>query len=379
MAKKKVAPNAIELPVTPTKKKPTPANRRPAKGPAKKRVAKKASTKTTGVFHEFPTELESAQVRLLPASIEIEYERAKIALETEMEQLQQLPGFLFADVGYKFTDGLKTDYLAVRIHVRSKISKHEKCVEKMCLNGTVPTDVIVSNFCNSASSTDAGSKIRSNGLPSQDFGTLGMAVTGSSLGRQMFLTCAHVVTSDPPVVANNTIKDSAGNDIARSANRDSRFYRYDGRFDVALLAPAVSIPPQDLGRFASNLPPGVSPPNRFGGVTSADLNRVVYKIGANLPHPSTGFIDSIQSLPIPIRNSPAAIDHIIVRSTQDGSIAPRGLGFANLGDSGAMVFTDDGRIIGMIRAVLDDNSDNEGDRAVVTRMTSIAASFPIRF
>lgn len=355
------------------------------KAAAKKSVVKKAVVKKAAPqFRPFPSELESARVRLLPVCKEVAYARARIAMETELDKFKQTPGFLFADIGYKIKGGDVTDYLAVRIHVKEKLPKSklaDKCIDKMCLNDLVPTDVLQSNFRSAVSSTDAGSKIRSNANPN-DFGTLGMAVTASMDGLPLFLTCAHVVSLiQPPPAANNDISDSPNGGapsriVAFSANSDERFFRFDQWFDVALLAPETSIPASDLGPF-TNLPVGVRAPNRVGAVFESDLGLKVYKIGAKTGL-TTGYLDSVDSTPIPMPGTGFARDHIIIRSTKDPApFNVSGSLFADQGDSGAIVFTDDGRLIGMVRAVQDINDDGVLDRTIVTRMINIAAIFPI--
>ncbi len=375
---------------TPTKK--TPAKKTPTKKtPTKKKTAKKksapkaASTKNSvqskaerrSHFDTVTNGLDLARARVLPVSKEVAYARASLAMWQEIEVLKKRPGFLFADVGYKFIGGLRTDFVAVRIHVDKKYSD-QGCIAKTCYNEHVPTDVIISNFRLATSLTDGGSKVISDGNPGEA-GTLGMGVELTQIGKPFFLTCAHVVSKQqPPTDLENFVMNTRGEDIGLSGNRNPFLYRFDGNFDLALLFPHDSIGNSDLGRFEATLPLGVSKPNRFGSVSWTDLNRAVFKIGANVPHVSKGFIDSIDSTPIPIAGSPAAINHIVVRSTTtQGVSAPVGNGFANLGDSGAIVFTEDGTIIGMVRAIFDDNKDNEGDRAVVTRISNIASEFGV--
>ena len=65
--------------------------------------------------------------------------------------------------------------------------------------------------------------------------------------------------------------------------------------------------------------------------------------------------------------------HFLVRS------AHTNVDFAKKGDSGAIVFSGDGRILGMIRAVSDNAGTNpSGFRAVVTKMTKIRDEFNLR-
>ncbi len=385
MAKKKAAPksDATTKPRTATKKTvsvQSKSTKKPLQG------KKNAAAKKTGPqFRPFPTELESARVRFLPVSKDVAYARARIALDTELDKFKRMPGFLFADIGYKIKAGEATDYLAVRIHVNEKLPKSKldgNCIDRMCLNGLVPTDVLQSNFLSAVSSTDAGSKIRSNANQPSEFGTLGMAVTASMDGLPLFLTCAHVVSSiQPPTVANNEISDSPSGStpsrvVAFSANADERFLRFDQWFDVALLAPETSIPASELGPF-TNLPNGVPTPNRVGAVFESDLGLKVYKIGAKTGL-TTGYLDSVKNTPIPMPGTGFAKEHIIIRSTKDPTpFNTSGSIFADQGDSGAIVFTDDGRMIGMVRAVQDINQDGVLDRTIVTRMTHIEAIFPI--
>lgn len=327
------------------------------------------------------SEAEFVRARVLPVSRDVAYNRARMALLQETENLRRRPGFLFADVGYKFTDGRRTDFVAVRMHVDKK-STEGGCWEKTCYNGYVPTDVIVSNFALAIGPTDAGARVTSDGNQGE-FGTLGMGVNLPLLGKSMLLTCAHVVSKvQPPASQSNFVIDVNNRDIGLSSNLNSDLYRFDGLFDVAILYPRDELTNEERGKFTADLPIGVATPNRFGSVSSADLNRVVFKIGANEPRVSKGFIDSVDHLPIPVSDPPGTpnlLDHILIRSTATpGENAPAGGGFANRGDSGAMVFTEDGTIIGMVRAVYDDNEDNEGDRAIVTRITNIADEFGIQ-
>jgi hypothetical protein len=390
MAKKKVSRKNTAVPSRGTKKKASQKkgpvanasndSQATRKSVSKKKAASNAATerqKRRSHFGEFPTENVVLRARVLPVSKETAYARARIAMLHEMDNLRRRPGFLFADVGYKFTEGVRTDFVAVRIHVTRKISEG-KCLDLTCYNDLVPTDVIVSNFQTAVSLNAAGALIRSDGNPG-GFGTLGMGVQLNHIGKPFFLTCAHVVSkSQPPSEMQNFVMDADGNDIGLSSNHSDSFFRFDGNFDLALLLPHDSISLDDMGRFAASLPTGVQSPSYVGDVTSADLNRVVFKIGANQPRISKGFIDSVETSPIPIRESPDAIDHFLVRSASVvGQHANSGNGFANQGDSGSIVFAEDGRILGMVRAVYDDNNDNEGDRAVVTRMKHIQDEFGI--
>jgi len=376
---KKKATSSKPTKKTPAKKSPTKkktAKKKSAtKGASTKKVRSKAARRNH--FDKVTNELDLVRARVLPVSKEVAYSRASLAMWQEMEILKKRPGFLFADVGYKFIDGLRTDFVSVRIHVDKKYSD-KGCIAKTCYNEHVPTDVIVSNFRLATSLTDGGSKVVSDGNPGEA-GTLGMGVELTQIGKPFFLTCAHVVSKQqPPLDRENFVMNTTGDDVGLSGNQNPFLYRFDGNFDLALLFPHDSIGNSDLGRFEASLPLGVSKPNRFGSVSSADLNRVVFKINANVPQVSKGFIDSIESSPIPIQESPAAINHIVIRSTSTTGVpAQIGKAFANRGDSGAIVFTEDGTIIGMVRAVFDDNKDREGDRAVVTRISNIATEFGV--
>lgn len=380
MASKKAARKAETLaksappgiPAKPTKKakpkSPTTALASEVKDSPSARRAK---------FGNFPSENATLPVsaRVIPVPRRVAYARAEIAMQRNLEELKKLPGFQFADVGYKFMKGEITDHLAVRLHVREKSPGHTE-LEKLFENQLVFTDVVVSKFRKAASLTDAGSRITSSDNPK--YGTLGMGVNYTLQDVPFFLTCAHVVSEfDPPTSAESFISNASG-DVGFSDNFNPDFYRYDSEFDLALLLPPKSIPDADLGKFVSNLPLAVSAPMRISPITESDLNTVVYKIGANTPRLSKGYIDAVNPTAIPIEDSPDAVGHFIVRSTPTpGLFAPIGGGFANFGDSGAIVFTDDGRILGMVRAVSHDNNDAEADRTVITRMSRIREEFKV--
>jgi hypothetical protein len=296
----------------------------------------------------------------------------------EFETLKKQPGFQFVDVGYKFSNQSKTDHIALRLHVDGKESVDSKNnLPETYLDGLLPTDVITSTFLN-AGTTDAGAKIRSDGTPSTEFGTLGMGVDGDSFGNGFFLTSAHVVspgTSTANLVYDITdVQDSI---VARASRRNPRFFRYDDYVDAAVLAPHRSISDADLGPFRRFLPPDVTPPNQVTDVEDSDLDLPVYKIGAETGV-TWGYIDSVHPTPVPIVDTSLnATDHFLVRSESDPARrlnASRS--FARGGDSGAIVCTQDGRILGMVRAVLDYNDDDVVDRTVVTRMANIMATMP---
>ncbi len=280
----------------------------------------------------------------------------------QMEYLRQRPGFQFADVGYKYIQHERTDFIAVRIYVDRK-RDDDGIIEKTCYHEFVPTDVIECRFEKAVAQTNAGDKLRSDG--NAGFGTLGMGV--DYFGTPHFLTCAHVVSDQqPPSTAVNYVTDINNTLVGRSKNSDDGFYRYDGSFDLALLLPSNFVATDELGLFKYPLEPGLAKPTRISNVGSTDLLRPVYKIGAKTGL-RRGHIDSVDPGPIPIADSPDALNHIVIVS--NSSQQP----FAEPGDSGSVVITDNGEIIGMVRAV----QIGTRERTVVTRMFEIAASFGI--
>jgi hypothetical protein len=301
--------------------------------------------------------------RVLPLDPEAAYERAVVALRNEEGNLRSRPGFVFADVGYKFVNGRRTDQIAVRLHVDKK-SKGLGSIGSSCFNNTVPTDVLVTRFTKASGTTDAGDRIQSDST--NGFGTLGMGVKVFG-GVLAFMTCAHVVSDQqPPASARSVLFDSNGVEIAVSTNYIRSLYQYNEAFDLALVIP---IEDEQLGRFVE-IEPGVVPPNRIVEVSSFDRERIVYKFGAKTGF-SKGFIDSVEQLPVPIDELDVT-DHIIVRSapSDGGSYRP----FADKGDSGAIVVTEDGGVIGMVRGV---SIDRNRERTIVTRMTRIRSAFRI--
>lgn len=304
--------------------------------------------------------------RVLPLAPEAEYERAVVALRNEEGNLRSRPGFVFADVGYKFVNGRRTDQIAVRLHVDKK-SKGRGCIESTCFNNTVPTDVLVTRFTKASGTTDAGDQIQSDSTNGS--GTLGMGVKVFG-GVLAFMTCAHVVSDQqPPASARSVLFDSNGVEIAVSTNYIRSLYQYNEAFDLALVIPTLAIEDEQLGRFVET-EPSVVPPNRIVEVSSSDLERIVYKFGAKTGF-SKGFIDSVEQLPVPIDELDVT-DHIVVRSapSDGGSYRP----FADKGDSGAIVVTEDGGVIGMVRGV---SIDRNRERTIVTRMTRIRSAFRI--
>lgn len=349
---KKVTPN--KAPQSSKPKKPSKAQFRAVIDSAKKRLED----------HLAKTEAMSA--RVLPLAPDAAYERAVAALRHEEANLRSRPGFLFADVGYKFVGGRRTEEIAVRLHVTKK-SNGPNCIDSHCCNNTVPTDVLVTRFTKAdGTTTDAGDWIKSDG--NNGPGTLGMgaAVLG---GFPIFITCAHVVSKQqPPTVQHNVLVDINQTPIATSLNDNPTFFRYDEEFDLALAIPADAIQSEQMGRFVEAPDSGVQRPNRIIEVTSSDMDRMVYKFGAKTGF-RKGFIDSVKQLPIPV-DELEVTDHVIIRSAAAGSGALRP--FADKGDSGAIVFTEDGGVIGMVRGVSDDR-----ERTIITRMTSIQNVFSI--
>jgi hypothetical protein len=304
--------------------------------------------------------------RVLPLAPEAAYERAVVALRNEEGNLRSRPGFIFADVGYKFVNGRRTDQIAVRLHVDKK-SKGLGCIGSSCFNNTVPTDVLVTRFTKASGTTDAGDQIQSDSTNGS--GTLGMGVKVFG-GVLAFMTCAHVVSDEqPPASERSVLFDSNGQEIAVSTNYNRSLYQYNEAFDLALVIPTLAIEDDQLGRFVEN-EPGVVPPNRIVDVSSSDRERPVYKFGAKTGF-SKGFIDSVEQLPVPIDELDVT-DHIIVRSapSDGGSYRP----FADKGDSGAIVVTEDGGVIGMVRGV---SIDRNRERTIVTKMTRIMYEFRI--
>ncbi|MCD0461293.1 trypsin-like peptidase domain-containing protein [Roseiconus lacunae] len=344
-----------------------------------RRSSKKKTVKAEQ-FKSFPDELASAKVRLLPVSRDVACAKARMVIAQEIETLKKQPGFQFADVGYKFTGNSRTDYIALRLHVDGKCdATSSDCLPKTFLDGTLPTDVIVSNFV-PAGTTDAGAKIRSDGTPASKFGTLGMGVDGDAFGSGYFLTCAHVVTdTQNPPDKNYDVSDIQGDVVARATTESPRFFQFNDFLDAAILAPHVSVTESDLGPFRQYLPSDVDPPNRVSEVEQNDLDLAVYKIGATTDA-TWGFIDSVHPMPIPIQGTGLnASDHFIVRSERDQNRRHNARkSFAKGGDSGSIVCTANGRVLGMVRAVLDDNDDSVVDRVVVTRMTNLMAVMPFR-
>jgi len=310
----------------------------------------------------------TSSVRVLPLDPKAAYERAVVALYHEEAKLRSRPGFQFADVGYKFVNGRRTDIVAVRLHVDEK-SERRGCIGSSCFNNTVPTDVLVTRFTKANGTTDAGDRIQSDG---NDYsGTLGMGASIIDGTVPVFMTCAHVVSGEqPPVNDNNVLVDVNRSPIAVSFNNDRSLYRYEEDFDVALVIAVDKIQSEQMGRFIEIPDSAVQSPNRIIEVSSLDSERPVYKFGAKTGF-RKGFIDSVVHLSIPIDELTVA-NHIIIRSASSDSGFSQP--FADKGDSGAIVFTEDGGVIGMVRGV---SVDQDRERTVVTRMTRIQAEFQI--
>jgi hypothetical protein len=326
-----------------------------------------------------PSSSDSVRVRFIPPSADVLFARAKIGameiLETVAEPGSRQffdPSSRFLDIGYKFTNGIRTNDISVRLHVHKKRSGVPFALT--CFNGRVCTDVLESNF-KTATKNSAGEYIESSGN-SSEFGTLGMGVlldhgtTESS--RTMFLTCAHVISPDIPTQQSEfEVKDIAGDKIGIAFQFSHLFFENSDEYDVGIFPALKTIPPRARGSF-EKLP--VQPTSVKDPTKDDVVNRTrVFKVGAKTGS-TIGVLDSIGPLfgDIQLENGLTANDHFLVRSN-----TPFGT-FADQGDSGAIVVSEDGRILGMIRAV---DVDSFGKRTVVTRMSKICAKFqfnPIR-
>jgi hypothetical protein len=331
------------------------------------------------VVEAYPSSLDSARVRFIPPSADVLFARADIGVKeilatvADPESRQFFdPLTRFVDIGYKFTNGKRTDDISVRLHVRKK---HKGVpFAATCFNGRVCTDVLESNFKTAAKSS-SGDYIVSSGNPGE-FGTLGMGVlldhgtTESS--RTMFLTCAHVISPDIPTQQSEfKVKDEAGDLIGIAFQFSKLFFENSDEYDVGIFPALKSIPARSRGSFEKLpvFPTSVKDPTKDDVVNRTRVFKVGAKTGSTI-----GVLDSIGPLfgNIQLENGLTATDHFLVRSN-----TPFGT-FADEGDSGAIVVSEDGRILGMIRAV---DVDSLGKRTVVTRMSKISAKFqfnPIR-
>ena len=390
MAKKKTAKKKTAK--KKTAKKKTAKKKTPKKKTAKKKRPTKKNTAKYKADRAKTLERikEESHARVLPVSPELSYARAVKALRTETSKFEQQPGKLFFDVGQKFTNGRPQREFALRMHVDQKAEPGPHCICKHCLDGLVPTDVIQSNFVQAVGDSDSGAKIFSEGNSTNDFGTLGLGVRGLGTNSIFFLTCTHVLTdSFPPPFAD--VVEHDGDFLGVMTRAFDQEYRFNDDLDAALFRPSRSLADSELGRFDQlSMPDNIDLPSVFADPRPEDVvgqpgQEVVYKIGATSRRVSSGFIDSVSlDSGIPIVDGPnvpglnrrpnaSPESHFLVRSAHTNGR------FAEKGDSGAMVFSGDGRILGMIRAVSDNAGTNpSGFRAVVTKMTKIRDEFNLR-
>ena len=325
----------------------------------------------------------------MPVSAEISYARAEKALRDEVVKFDQQPGKLFFDVGRKFTKGEPQQDFALRMHVERKAEQGAHCIEKHCLDGLVPTDVIESSFVQAVGDSDSGAKILSEGNV-VEFGTLGLGVFSHKLRDKFLMTCAHVLSSRFPPLDVADVLERDLDFLGLMSDNFDRFFSYSDDLDVGLFFPSVTLDDSELGRFdPASLPSNVPVPSKISDPRSEDVfgqpnPTIVYKVGATDGRLTTGFIDSVNlTSPIPIidganvpgLNRPpfaSTQSHFLVRTAHNQGA------FAEKGDSGSIVFTGDGRILGMVRAISNNAGTNPpGFRAVVTKMTRIRSEFEI--
>ena len=362
MAKKKATPNA---------QAPKAAGKKAEKTPEKK--VELPSDVDRSAFEEYPKASDSARVRFIPPSADVLFARAKIGAKEILASVADLEtgrftdqSTRFMDIGYKFTNGKRTEELSVRLHVQKK--RKGVPLAPTCFNGRVCTDVLESNFKTATASTSAGDLISSSGNPGE-FGTLGMGVVmdrgTSDAARTMFLTCAHVVSPVTPTTQSAfVIRDESDVPFGVADQFSSLFFENSNEFDVGIFAALKSVPVERRGGF-DRLP--VTPTSVNDPTREDVVNRTrVFKVGANSDS-TIGVLDSLGPLfgDIPLENGLVAVEHFIVRSQTSGP-------FASEGDSGAIVVSEDGRILGMVRAV---DEDSVGKRTIVTRMSKISARF----
>ncbi len=286
-----------------------------------------------------PTPSTSSVTSIPP---EVAYARAELIFEQHAAELAQIPGVLSVDVGLRYRAHRLTGEVAVRVHVAKKLPQASlgQDVVPREIDG-VPVDVIERNYALSRrtglvsgspdelrSLQDQAARIAPSHLP-EWFGTAAAAVQDLVRTEQGFVvTCAHVLAADRPVVVLDQtsveILDGEGELVGFSLPGR---WCLDESVDAALFA---------LSDAADRLLEQLPLVRRLGRLTHQDvIDRVaVWKRGAQTGF-SIGHVDSVRSLPIPIRMPDGSM--VLARNQVQIRAADGRRWFAARGDSGSAI------------------------------------------
>ncbi|GIW95049.1 MAG: hypothetical protein KatS3mg110_3090 [Pirellulaceae bacterium] len=284
-----------------------------------------------------------AQGQLRPVSVppEVAYARAEWVFEQHAERLARIPGVLSVDIGLRYQAHRPTGEFALRVHVARKLPRTqlgEQLIPSQ-IDGVV-VDVIERSYALSRQdpamgfpATPAPPGARAPWLAPEEFpewfGTAAVAVRDVLQPEALHVvTCAHVVAGRRHVAeldkAPVAMQDANGRYIG--ASLPGRWY-LDPALDVALVRLDG-----EITDFCETLPEARS----IGRLTHRDIiDRIaVWKTGAQTGW-SIGQVESVRSLPIPIRMPDGSIvmaTHQIQIRAADGRRQ-----FAAQGDSGAAI------------------------------------------
>ena len=336
--------------------------------PAAPLVVPSESVAPTDSFALF-SNLESVRgdIRLMPVTRQVAMARAKMALRSHLEEFQKLPGFQFADIGYKYVNGQPTESIAVRIHVDQKVDNAVDFPSRL-MDGLVVTDVMDGRYV--SANLPAGSIILSKGNPGKQ-GVMGLTVRVRMNSRKAtaFLTCAHVMS--PTIGPTRFEVHNLAGTLVGFGTTEAGFYILNEHADAAVFSQAGGFISNDPG-FAT-LPPGVGSIAGFREVSDSDIESTVYRMNIASGSWVPGVI--VSTMADPFIGTGQVFDHLLIRAAQPGP-------FALQGDSGSAVVSQDGFVVGIIRAVSDEQApgfEPSKHRTVATRISNVQSLLNVEF
>ncbi|MBX2953021.1 MAG: trypsin-like peptidase domain-containing protein [Leadbetterella sp.] len=277
-------------------------------------------------------------------------EFGQMALAQQGERLQSQPGVLDVVFGKKRVKGAVRDVLIVYVNTASTVGQLPASAEVQLVSGRKVKVPVVYEVVDDIPSAQFSMGDSLHLWGSKFTGTLGCIFKGRDPDTDKLcyfaLTCSHVLTANEKIDRKGWIEDPS--DTVQVSNHALGKWRYgqlNREFDIAL----VTINPEQVKKYKDPLAVNLQP--RVRHLTEADISRqiILSRYGTRDTRLSSGKLSALLESEIQIRYGSYlhGIAGLIQITNSDGG-TPKAI--SSNGDSGSLVYDDDGLLVGIIVA-----------------------------